>query len=316
MSYHITTKDINDINFEQNYNNHIILPKNLGRFNIKDSKITDDIFLFKMDHHFNDKIEFDYDVKNIFHINIIIEGDYELKGTDKNLVKGTKGNTITSFINQDKGLHKKRDNSFKSIGIVVKGDFLNKHLFSKLEDTKNIKKYAFNTLKNETTNIKTQICANELFYMQENNTLSDIYKESRVLDILYNEFNDILNNQKKPVVNNIKLDEYDLQALKKAKEILINNIQNPPSIKELSKLVCLNEFKLKKGFKEKYHITPYKLVEQSRMEKAKYLLENKDMNINEIAEFLGYKYQSNFSLVFKQYFKVSPKEIMKSRKYY
>ena len=74
--------------------------------------------------------------------------------------------------------------------------------------------------------------------------------------------------------------------------------------------------KLKKGFKEEFNITPYKLLEQCRMGKAKYLLENEDMNVNEISKLIGYKYQNNFAKIFKQYFKVSPKDIMKSRKYY
>jgi len=98
--------------------------------------------------------------------------------------------------------------------------------------------------------------------------------------------------------------------------LLINNLQNPPSIRELARSVYLNEFKLKKGFKQKFNITPYKFVEQYRMEKAKYLLENEDITISELSELLGYKYQSNFSKVFKQHYKISPRKLMKVKKYY
>lgn len=314
MSCHFTLESLKNLNFEEKYK--VFLPKNIGYFQKKDIKINDDIFLFKMDQNINKRVSFDYNIKNLFYINIILEGMYEFKSADnQEPTTVIKGNTITSFINNDKGVNKKSDTPFKSIGIAIKGEFLQKHLFCKLEDIQNLKKRAISTLKNETTNIKTQVCANELFYMQENNTLSSLYKEIKVLEIIYNEFNDILNKQKEPN-HSIKLDEYDLQALYKAKELLTNNIQNPPSIKELSKSVCLNEFKLKKGFKQKFNITPYKFLEQCRMEKAKYLLENEDININEVAEFLGYKYQSNFSKVFKQYFNINPRDIMKTRKYY
>ena len=161
------------------------------------------------------------------------------------------------------------------------------------------------------------MCANELFYMQdqEDDSLNSIYKESKVLEILYHEFNDILNTQRQSH-NSLKLDEYDILALNKAKEILRNNIQNPPNVSGLSKQVKINEFKLKNGFRKMFHITPYKYVEQCRMEKAKYLLENDEMNVNEISQVLGYKYQNNFAKIFRKYYKVSPKELMKSRKYY
>lgn len=321
MSKHLTMNSLENISFEQEYKtnieNTILLPKKLGYMSISDTKINEDIFLFKMDQNINENITIDSDIQNLFYINIILAGNHVSKSDKhKKHFISKKGETSIQFINEDKGIYiKEAKKPFKSIGIVIKGDFLEKNLFSKLEDIKSIKTQSFSIFKHETTNIKTQVCANELFYMRENNTLSNIYKESKVLEIIYNEFNDILNIQKFPNIG-IKLDEYDLQALYKAKELLINNIQNPPSIKELSKSVCLNEFKLKKGFKEIFNITPYKFLEQCRMEKAKYLLENEDININEVAEFLGYKYQSNFSKVFKQYFNTNPKELMKNRKYY
>lgn len=310
-------QSLENINFEQEYKENImLLPKDLGYFNIEDNKIDDDIFLFKTEQNFNRNITIDSDVQDIFYINIVLEGNHIKSNQYKELHISKKGETSIQFINEDKGIYLKESNNlFKSIGIAIKQDFIEKHLFSKLEDHKSLKNQATTIFKNETTNIKTQICAQELFYMQENSSLSDIYKESKVLEIIYNEFNDILNSQKKPN-KGIKLDEYDIQALFKAKEILLNNIQNPPSIKELSKQVKLNEFKLKKGFKKKFNITPYKLLEQTRMEKAKYLLENDDMNVNEISQLLGYKYQNNFAKIFKEYYKINPKDLMKTRKYY
>jgi len=321
MSYHFTADNLKNLTLEEKYNlyikSKIILPKNGGHFNIQDTKINDDIFLFKMDHHLNRKISFDFDIENVFFINILLEGVHEVKNfNEQKESRVFQGNTVTSFTTKSEGINKKNDSPFKSIGIVVKGDFLKKHFFTKIEDIDSINNLDTCILKNEATNIKTQICANELFYMQKNNdTLNDIYQESKVLEIIYNEFNDIFNKQKKPQ-KTIKLDEYDLQAIYKAKEILKNNIQNPPNINELSKQVKLNEFKLKIGFKETFNTTPYKFVEQCRMQRAKYLLENEDININEVASLLGYKYQGNFSTVFKRYFKTSPKDLMKSRSYY
>ncbi len=93
-------------------------------------------------------------------------------------------------------------------------------------------------------------------------------------------------------------------------------MENPPSISELAKLVKLNEFKLKYGFKSFYNTTPYTLLFDYRMEKAKELLETSEYNINEISTIVGYKQSSNFTKAFCKKYGVLPKDIMKSRKYY
>jgi len=322
MSQHFNLDTLGSFKSEKHYKKSIkekvVLPQGIGCFNIEKTKINNDIFLFKMGQNINQNITIESKNKNVFFINIILDGIYEYKSDfSKNInLLVQKGGTINCFVNEEKGLHiRNANNPYKSLGVVIKDEFLEENLFSKIDDFKAINNQPMNIFKNELTNIKTQICANELFYMEQEDTLQNIYMESKVLEIIYNEFSDILNMQKNPSLG-IKLDGFDVQALQKAKEILINNMQNPPSIKELAKLVSLNEFKLKKGFKEKFKITPYKLLEKYRMEKAKYLLENEDMNVNEISQAIGYKYQNNFAKVFKQYYKISPKDIMKIRKYY
>lgn len=295
---------------------NIVLPKEIGNFNIEKTNINNNISLFKMEHNIKQNITLDSFNQNVFFINIILDGVYEYKSqsSKKCDLSVSKGKTVNCFVNEEKGVHiRNANNPYKSLGIVVKDDFLKENLFSKLDIIKN---NPMNIYKNETTNIKTQICANELFYLRGNDSLKDIYIESKVLEIIYNEFSDILNKNKTLNSSLIKIDEYDKEALNKARDILMNNLQNPPSLKELSRLVRLNEFKLKKGFKDKFNITPYKFLEQCRMQKAKYLLENEDININEVTELLGYKYQSNFSKVFKQHFKINPSEILKNRKYF
>lgn len=171
--------------------------------------------------------------------------------------------------------------------------------------------------KNNPTNIKTQICATEIFNSPFTGALDKMYKESKVLEILCYEFSDIIDMNNNIVsTKKVIFDDFDIEALVQAKDILLNNITNPPSMKELSRLVRLNEFKLKTGFKEKYNISPYKLLAQHRMHTAKQLLETGDMNVAEISEFVGYKYQNSFAIAFREFFGVRPKDLMKSRKYY
>ncbi|MBU5675202.1 AraC family transcriptional regulator [Alkaliphilus sp. MSJ-5] len=112
----------------------------------------------------------------------------------------------------------------------------------------------------------------------------------------------------------INLTQSDKEYIYKAKDILIKNIEYPPSIEELSEMCNTNSYKLKKGFKELFNNTPYGYLREVRMYKGKYLIENTDKNISEIASYVGYTNPSKFSEAFKLKFNITPSECRKVNK--
>jgi len=106
--------------------------------------------------------------------------------------------------------------------------------------------------------------------------------------------------------DHIKTEE--LQKLEQVKIYLEKHYDETPTIKQLSRIVLLNEFKLKNGFKEMYNCTVHSYMTQLRMEQArKMLLEEK--TVNEVSLLLGYKSVSHFIASFRKYFGVTPKKI-------
>lgn len=101
----------------------------------------------------------------------------------------------------------------------------------------------------------------------------------------------------------------DIEKLHNAREILDKRYADPPTLTELATLTGLNEFKLKKGFKELFDHPVYGYVLNKRMEKAKQLLLEKEMNIWEVAESVGYKNATHFTAAFKKIFGMLPKSI-------
>jgi len=67
----------------------------------------------------------------------------------------------------------------------------------------------------------------------------------------------------------IPLRKYDLEKLYEAREYLLHNIENPPTLKQLAHKVGLNEFKLKKGYKQLFGTTIFGDFNKVRMEEAK-----------------------------------------------
>lgn len=100
----------------------------------------------------------------------------------------------------------------------------------------------------------------------------------------------------------------DYEKLEEAKVIIEKDYVSPPSLCELARIVSLNEFKLKKGFKELFNTTVHCYVVKLRMEKAQILLNETDYSVREIAYKLGYKNPAYFSTAFKNYHGFVPSE--------
>ncbi|MCH9813219.1 MAG: AraC family transcriptional regulator [Epsilonproteobacteria bacterium] len=110
--------------------------------------------------------------------------------------------------------------------------------------------------------------------------------------------------------------EEDKQRLQKAKTLLLKDIQNPPTIDELAKMVSINQDKLKKGFKALFGNTIFKTLTEVRMQLAYEHLKKREMSVSEIAFEAGYENVSNFIAVFKKTYGQTPGQMRKERSFY
>ena len=149
--------------------------------------------------------------------------------------------------------------------------------------------------------------------MSEVNELTPIYLESKILEsiaLLSKELNsspeNVFTNQLNYGKIKIGKDRYitltasDAHAIQKAHDILTEEACNPPTIKALSKMVFLNEQKLKAGFSAKYHMSISEYTNSIRMTMAENLLSTTELSIDEISKQLGYNYSGNFVKMFKK----------------
>jgi len=104
--------------------------------------------------------------------------------------------------------------------------------------------------------------------------------------------------------------EQDREKIVKAREILLQHIGEPLTIKELSRKVAINECYLKKGFKELFGTTIFDFYQSQRMEHARYLLYEKGLSVTEVSMLLGYSSISHFSTAFKKHTGLKPCELL------
>ena len=147
----------------------------------------------------------------------------------------------------------------------------------------------------------------------ELNSLTPLYLESKILEsiaLLYNEINSSPENTFTNQLNYgdikigknryVTLTSSDAHAIQKAHDILTKDACNPPTIKSLSKMVFLNEQKLKAGFLAKYHMSISQYTNSIRMTMAENLLSTTELSIDEISKMVGYSYTGNFIKMFKK----------------
>lgn len=95
--------------------------------------------------------------------------------------------------------------------------------------------------------------------------------------------------------------------VKHAMEYMAYHYREKIRINELADYIGVNRSYLTSSFKKAIGCSPQEYLVNLRMEKAKAMLRNSNMQINGIAAAVGYTDQLAFSKIFKQHFGVSPK---------
>ncbi len=155
-----------------------------------------------------------------------------------------------------------------------------------------------------------KLILSQLTFKQSPELLRSMYIKGKVFELLSYYFSTASEseNESCPYIAN----EETVSKIKHAKQLIIKDINNPPSLPDLAKEVGLNIKKLKTEFKEFYGVPVFTFLLNYKMELAKKLLLEKQLNVNEIGLNLGYSTSSHFITAFKRKFGVTPKQYSKA----
>ena len=108
------------------------------------------------------------------------------------------------------------------------------------------------------------------------------------------------------------IDEDNVRKIRLAKDIILRNISEPPSLQELSEEIGLSLNKLKEGFKQLYGDTVFGYLLDHKMEEARSMLASNNYNVNEVGLKIGYSTSSHFIAAFKKKYGTTPKKYLMS----
>ncbi|MFB7813750.1 helix-turn-helix domain-containing protein [Paenibacillus chitinolyticus] len=137
--------------------------------------------------------------------------------------------------------------------------------------------------------------------------IKHIYLEGKILELIALYLYEVIleKNTSSPPLG---LSRTEVASLHLAKDILDGDLMSPPGLEALAKRVCLNEFKLKKGFKLLFGMPVHAYVIDRRLEAAFHMLEEGRMKITEAAYAAGFGKTGHFSEQFKRKYGVNPSE--------
>jgi AraC-like DNA-binding protein len=150
---------------------------------------------------------------------------------------------------------------------------------------------------------------NQVFNCQYNESSRQFYFDLKVREMLYQILETSFNKKDK----DLYFTPWEVSRIHEAKKILIEHIaKKPPSIRKLSKLVALNEYKLKKGFHQYFNNSIAQWMHEQKMQYSRELILNTNRPIKEICTLVGYPLTTNFITAFRKHFGVTPGELRRN----
>ncbi len=138
-----------------------------------------------------------------------------------------------------------------------------------------------------------------------NGPMKELYMENKAIELIVHKLaQTITTNDKRETPLKIELHETD--RIHHARDLLCQDLENPPRLSDLAHAVGTNHCRLNYGFRELYGTTVFGYLRQRRLTEAKRLVEEDGMNVTEAALSVGYNSISSFSKAFSEYFGMQP----------
>ncbi|RPD40883.1 helix-turn-helix transcriptional regulator [Chitinophaga barathri] len=146
----------------------------------------------------------------------------------------------------------------------------------------------------------------DLQYGRYSGFMKQLFLESRITDLF------LLQMEQAQLFHGIRpprIKPADREKLYAAREFVKQHVHEPFSLLEVARHCGLNDFKLKKGFRELFGNTVFGYLNDLKMNHALELLRDTSRSVFEVADSLGYSEAANFSKAFKKHFGQLPKDI-------
>ncbi len=220
---------------------------------------------------------------------------------DTPLKESTIWDTILISSNSNYKMHISSNIKALCISISFSKGWLVENVFEGNDAFKNLKEKmlmaeSFSLL--DSMNASEKKLVQELFDISWKKSLGSFYIKSCVLKIVCDFFHKIKGRETFSINNTPCLDS----SIAEIEKTLSNNLAGKlPNIRQLACKFSLSELTIKRHFKRRYGVNMSTYFIRRKMEYAKNLLHEKNMDVTEAAHLLGYKNVNHFISILKKY---------------
>lgn len=150
----------------------------------------------------------------------------------------------------------------------------------------------------------------QLFHCPYHGATRRLYMESKGLELIALYLDQLKTNQLTPK-KSYSLRPDDIRRIHQAKNILISQIDHPPSLLSLARQVGINDCKLKQGFRQVFGTTVFGYLQNHRIERAAQLLRENNMTVSGVSYAVGFAHRGAFAAAFRRKFGVNPSDYRK-----
>jgi AraC family transcriptional regulator, transcriptional activator of the genes for pyochelin and ferripyochelin receptors len=167
---------------------------------------------------------------------------------------------------------------------------------------------ASSELKGQITS-RMHLLLEDLLHFHYEGPVSRLLLEARALELISCQLTQYLAVQRPSTQESLERERVLL-----ARDLLIRNMEYPPTLDELARRAGVSHTKLIQLFRTVYGTTPFRYLRDWRLAKARELLEAGNTNVTEVAYSIGYNCMSFFAKAFKEKYGIAPSECQQHKK--
>lgn len=151
-----------------------------------------------------------------------------------------------------------------------------------------------------------QIALQQMWQCPYHGVMKQRYLETKIWELLLLSVEPLLEDS--PVSEKLprKLKSEQVDRVHAARDILLQQLENPPSLSELARSVGLNDRALKEGFRTCFGTSTFNYLHHYRLKQAQQLLLTGELKIEVVMQRVGFTSRSYFAKAFRKKFGVNP----------
>lgn len=275
--------------------------------------LADDVLLVRTNYHSMDQSRWELDMRGWIYLHYRLEGVSEEESPTGGAHGRLDGDCFLLSASRSPCARNSRGGLWRAVGILCRPSFVTRELSIAPEhfpgDLQSLLAEDLDTDYRYADRLTKDMRAVVTCLLQPNvhHSILSVYLRAKVTELVLLTL-EHLRHAAPAEENRFRLTDRDAQRLRQARRVLHEHTQ-APSLEQLARLVGINRCKLAVGFKHLFGLTIGEYHRDLRLERARELLEARELSVGRVATAVGYADAGSFSKAFRARYGHLPSQV-------